>query len=163
MCPERPKTTYYWPFTENAWWPASLLFSPHCILSIQWCIVPHSKIIYCKGVCRWNRVCPICFIALPNRWEDYRSFSDAWRQPSAPVSPGFPALMWSWKRLSGSKQALIPLNEGGKRAGLYFNAMTQVFSLFLTGSSGVLSGPEHSSSLDLQKLWVRVTDSVFPC
>ena len=127
------------------WFP---LVSTH-FLSVYRCIDPHSNVICCKGVCRWSRICPVCFIALPNRWEDYRSLSDAWSQPTAPVSPGFRARIWSWKRLSGSKKALPLLNKGGERVGLYSSAMTQDFGLLLTGFSGILSDSEHSSPLDL--------------
>lgn len=135
MCPERPKTTYYWSFTENAWWPASLLFPPHCILSVERYIVPHGKIIDCKEVCRRSSVCPICFIALPNGWEDYRSSSDAWSLPSAPGSPGFPALLWGWKRLDPSKLSHWRMREGRGLAAISV-PWTQAFKLFLTGSWG---------------------------
>lgn len=113
-----------------------------------------------EGDWKWSRVCPFCFIVLPTRWEEYRPFNDAWSQPSAPVSPGFSAIIWSWKRLrlSGSKQALPLSNEGGERVGLSSNVMTQDFNLFLNGFSDALSDSDHSSSLDLQKLWISVSD-----
>ena len=52
-------------------------------------------------------------------------------------------------------QASSPTAE---RFGLCSNAMTQDFNLLLNGFSDALSDSEHSSSLYLQKLWVRVSD-----
>ena len=110
------------------------------------------------GDYRWSRLCPVCFTALPNRGEDNRPFSSAWSQPTAPVSLGFPAMIWSWTRMSGSKQALPLPNEGGEMVGLHSSAMTQDFNLFLSGFLDALCDSEHYGSLDLQKLWVRLSD-----
>lgn len=61
-------------------------------------------------------------------------------------------------RILGSKQALPLPNEGGEMVGLLSSAMTQDFNLFLNGFSDALCDSEHYSSLDLQKLWVRLSD-----